>query len=407
LSEDAHSNLEFQPCFHTKPDNYGVYREYSFRKPSITPDFHLPLLEVSDSPYLALNTSTQFTSTLSPSVTKLHDDEECVINWFAPFTNPSTHRLMNWYTTTSVTKSMTELDSLVREVLLAPDFKVEELAGFRAAKENARLDSFKFKQGPSTVSDKEDTVFDDTWIKGTIHIPLPCDGVCQSEDDAPLFPIVFYYRKIVDVFKAAVSELESKGFHIFPFKAYWHPSKGEPPERIYSEIYTANCWNDEYNKINESREGGPNHNLEAFIIGLMFWSDSTVLAQFGTASLWPIYLYIGNQSKYPRAKPSSMAAHHLAYLPKVCCCTILVLVANVSQLGDDIQEFYFKEFGKHATAGVLTHIRREMAQAVWRFLLDDEFMHAYVHGIPVELVDGVERLGFPRFLTYSADYPEK
>jgi len=66
-----------------------------------------------------------------------------------------------------------------------------------------------------------------------------------------------------------------------------------------------------------------------------------------------------------------------------------------------------KEFGKHATAAMLTHIRREIAQAVWMLIMDDEFMHAYVNGYSEELIDGVTRLGFPRFLTYSADYPEK
>jgi hypothetical protein len=207
---------------------------------------------------------------------------------------------------------MTELDSLVRDVLQAPDFKPEELAGFRAAKENARLDGFK-------SSNNEETVFDDTWIKATVYIPLPCDGVRQSEDGAPLYPVTFYYRKILDIIKAALSEPESKSFHTFPFRAYWHSSKGDPPERVYSESYTANSWNNEYDDINNSREHGPNHFLEAFIIALLIWSDSTHLAQFSTASLWPIYLYIGNQSKYTRAKPSSMSAHHLAYLPKVHC----------------------------------------------------------------------------------------
>ena len=56
---------------------------------------------------------------------------------------------------------------------------------------------------------------------------------------------------------------------------------------------------------------------------------------------------------------------------------------------------------------MLTHIRREIAQAVWMLIMDDEFMHAYVNGYSEELIDGVTRLGFPRFLTYSADYPEK
>ena len=50
---------------------------------------------------------------------------------------------------------------------------------------------------------------------------------------------------------------------------------------------------------------------------MMVWSDSTHLAEFGNASLWPIYLFFGNQSKYSRAKPTDFAAHHIAYMPKV------------------------------------------------------------------------------------------
>ncbi|KAG1897413.1 uncharacterized protein F5891DRAFT_1191849 [Suillus fuscotomentosus] len=57
-------------------------------------------------------------------------------------------------------------------------------------------------------------------------------------------------------------------------------------------------------------------NLETVIGAIMLWSDSTHLASFGNASLWPIYLFIGNQSKYIHGKPTSFAAHHLAYIPK-------------------------------------------------------------------------------------------
>ena len=306
--EDPTSEAVF---FQTKPDDYGVYRVYSSGRPTITPD--------SDSPYLALNTSTQSQSQIiSTPLLAPEKPENVDQEWFAPFQNPSTYRLMDWFTNSSVTKSMTELQSLVHNVLLAPDFKIEDLAGFRAAKENARLDNFKFKKDIATSPDNKNEFFDDTWIKGTVYIPLPCDGVRQSEKEAPLYPVTCYYRNITSVIKAALRELKSKGLHTFPFKAYWHPSEGEPPERLYSESYTANSWNDEYDKINKSREDGPNHDLESFIIALMIWSDSTHLAQFGTASLWPIYLYIGNQSKYTRAKPTSMSAHHLAYLPKVC-----------------------------------------------------------------------------------------
>lgn len=49
----------------------------------------------------------------------------------------------------------------------------------------------------------------------------------------------------------------------------------------------------------------------------MILSDYTHLTSFGNAGLWPIYLYLGGLSKYTRAKPTSFATHHLAYVPKV------------------------------------------------------------------------------------------
>jgi Plavaka transposase len=45
--------------------------------------------------------------------------------------------------------------------------------------------------------------------------------------------------------------------------------------------------------------------------------------------------------------------------------------------------------------------------AQWAILLDEDFIHAYRHGIVVECLDGVMRRFYPRIFTYSADYPEK
>ena len=56
---------------------------------------------------------------------------------------------------------------------------------------------------------------------------------------------------------------------------------------------------------------------------------------------------------------------------------------------------------------MLTHLRRELAHAIWMLLMDNEFMHVYIHGLVFCLVDGILRVFFPRVLTYSADYPEK
>jgi hypothetical protein len=49
----------------------------------------------------------------------------------------------------------------------------------------------------------------------------------------------------------------------------------------------------------------------------MVASDETHLTDFGNAKAWPIYLMLGNLSKYIRSQPNSGAIHHLAYIPSV------------------------------------------------------------------------------------------
>lgn len=55
----------------------------------------------------------------------------------------------------------------------------------------------------------------------------------------------------------------------------------------------------------------------------------------------------------------------------------------------------------------MAHCHRELTHEQWRLLLDNEFLHAYEHGIVMQCGDGVMRRFHPRIFTYSADYPEK
>jgi hypothetical protein len=73
----------------------------------------------------------------------------------------------------------------------------------------------------------------------------------------------------------------------------------------------------------------------------------------------------------------------------------------------------FKDFvadntkGKSRSSALMTHCRRELLHAQWDLLLDEEFIEAYEHGIPIQCCDEVKRRFYPRFFTYSADYKEK
>ena len=55
----------------------------------------------------------------------------------------------------------------------------------------------------------------------------------------------------------------------------------------------------------------------------------------------------------------------------------------------------------------MAHCRRELVQAVWKYILDDDFIHAMIYGVVVICHDGIKRRIYPRIFTYLADYPEK
>lgn len=279
-----------------------------------------------DSPYLALDPMSGSSEVLyrSPPTPLANDTNVQILStkpktFFEPFNNASTYLLMKWFYRPSITKSITEINTLVKDVILDSSFNPEHLIGFDAAKENARMDKYKeseaefINHGPTPFS------YDDNWLKGAVEIPLPCEGIeFSSEADAPTYKVEFHYRKLLSIILSALAEPRAERFHTFPFKAYWQPSPDTPEQRIYSEIYTGNFWNDKFENICEIPQSGKYSHLERFIIGLLIWSDSTSLTQFGNAELWPIYIYVGNQSKYERVKPNSFSSHHLAYLPKVC-----------------------------------------------------------------------------------------
>ncbi|KAJ8087428.1 hypothetical protein PM082_006258 [Marasmius tenuissimus] len=375
----------------TEPDEFGLYRVYS-KYPAKIPDEEVGTEEVCEGAgYQAKNRSNPL------SIFGLSDPDFEGI--FAPFLNATVFRIMSWFYGPKNTKSIAGLDSLVNEVILADDFNREDLVGFRTQRELERLDDYAKPR--SNLCPK------DGWVEAEVCIRLPAEDVEQKEEDAPEFPIPnVFYRKPLEIIKSAFQSDVAKKFHYVPFQQFWQPpppSPNDPPppsQRIYSEIYNSDAFIQEYEKIQtqEYHNPRPQSNdlndppIENAIAAMLWWSDSTHLTSFGDASLWPLYLFFGNQSKYDRAKPTTFSAHHTAYIP---------------DLPDNIQEWYQDLFGVPASGATLTHLKREIMHAIWALILDDDFMHAYEHGILIQCADGVVRRIFPRFFTYSADYPEK
>jgi hypothetical protein len=304
--------------FSTEPDSYGIFRRYTYGKPLFTPDEFYTIADAVNSPNLAVNPSSAARKWFSPFGSSFKNIEASVTLSYAPFPNISIFRLMSWYYNMSNTKSIGELNKLVSEVILAKDFQPDHFIGFTAGKELKRLGAEQ--PVPLTTSEANTASLpfsaEDGWIETSVLISCPCDGVSHSsEEAAPKYSVKgLFYRRPLEVLKAALSEPGAEKFHTTPFKSYWKPGPNEPEERIYSEGYTADIFNEEYEDI---RAKVPLGRPEPVVVGIFSYSDSTHLTSFGTASLWPLYFFIANQSKYTRAKPSSFAAHHVAYIPKV------------------------------------------------------------------------------------------
>ncbi|KAK0226736.1 hypothetical protein EDD85DRAFT_923411 [Armillaria nabsnona] len=278
---------------------------------------------------------------------------------------------MNWFYS-STTKTLADLNTLIRDVILAPDFSKTDLHGFDANYEAKRLDSDGIPNLPSFHSDgwKEDFV--------TLH--LPQIGIAFESESV-------WHRSLLDVIVDAFQDPSALDFHMKGFRQMWIRPDG-CSERVYGEAYCSDVFLEMEDEI--VPESGCS--LETVVAPMMLHSNSTHLASFGTASLWPAYLGLGLMSKYTRTMPTSFANHHVAYFP---C------------LPDNIQDMYLTLFDKPASSELLTFLKRELMQKIWALLLDSEFMEAYEHGIVIACTDGISRRVYPRFFTYSADYPEK
>ncbi|KAL7281058.1 hypothetical protein ACG7TL_004360 [Trametes sanguinea] len=203
----------------------------------------------------------------------------------------------------------------------------------------------------------------------------------------------FHHKSIcAEIVKTFSSDPAARDFVYDPYIVEHQREGSSANEQVHGELYNSPAFVQEDLRLqNAPRE--PGCDLPRAIAALMFWSDATVVSQFGNQKAWPGYMYYGNQSKYTRARPTARAAHHIAYFVP---------------LPDDVQDYIRdNNDGKPPSANLLTHCRRELFHGQWACVIDDEFVHAYEHGIVVDCIDGVRRRLYPRIFTYSADYPEK
>ncbi|KAF9553020.1 hypothetical protein CPC08DRAFT_646147 [Agrocybe pediades] len=246
-------------------DSYGMFQEYPFGQPLHNPDEHTLISDLVESSTILRTDSSTSRKWFSPlgssklaeaSVAGKHADEilPSTSFSFAPFLNPSVFRLMMWFYNSSAIKSYGQLDSLVNNVILAPDFKQEHFVGFSAVREAKWMDNHISASSSSISQPLEST--DSTDLTPPLH-----QQKCQNpENQAPRLEIKgLHYWRLIPVIKAAFSEPNAQKYHTTPFRSYWYPENddvNEQPEnhddvkeRIYHENYCANFYLRDYEHI--------------------------------------------------------------------------------------------------------------------------------------------------------------
>ena len=131
------------------------------------------------------------------------------------------------------------------------------------------------------------------------------------------------------------------------------------------------------------------------VIGLMFWSDSTHLAQFGHALGWPVYLFFRNLSKYAWANPQLGIVIRLHSSLQWGRFIFLMLVwrsHHFEQLPESIKQLQSSITNKKNNYDLLTLCKWDLFHAVWRTMFDDEFIEAYKNGIVIKCFNRVTSL---------------
>ncbi|KAG6904890.1 hypothetical protein DXG01_006437, partial [Tephrocybe rancida] len=194
------------------------------------------------------------------------------------------------------------------------DFNPKDIQGTRWGAIDRILGQNDFDEGDPQEWEDEDT----GWKRTPITLDIPFHKHMLNKGTQQRLVGHIYHRSIVSVIKEKLANAQdNRRFHYEPFELIWSPTPGQDQgHRVYGESYTSASFTLAHRKLQES-PGEPGCNLPRCVVGLMIWSDSTHLTNFGNSKLWLLYIFFGNESNYNRCKLSLNLANHIAYFEVV------------------------------------------------------------------------------------------
>ncbi|KAH6912486.1 hypothetical protein BKA70DRAFT_1098104, partial [Coprinopsis sp. MPI-PUGE-AT-0042] len=223
---------------------------------------------------------------------------------YGPFPNTSSLLFADWFWNKGNEKSLGELDGLVNGVFKNPDFILNDIID---------VDWKKIRSALGSQDDENDWFDDAGWVTTPISIPVAFHRQMSNAGKQYVTVGKLQHCKILAVIEEKIRNAKDGSlFHYQPYELYWAKDDTSPDIRIQGELYTSPAFLEEHQKLQDAPPI-PDCTRERVVVALMFWSDETHLTLFGSAKLWPCYMFFGNESKYRRGKTSLRLCEHIAY----------------------------------------------------------------------------------------------
>ena len=254
---------------------------------------------------------------------------------FRPYPNESSFLLGHWYWNGGVQKSQEDFKGLV-DIVSGPRFLPEEIQNVNWKVINTQLGQEELDQ------EEEWSDIDAGWQRSSVTLLAPFHRRTANPGPKSQQVSDFYHRSVVSILREKLSnEDEFQHFHLEPYELLWQTASMEHPIRVQGELYSSPAFIEAHKEL-QSAAAEPGCALQRVVVGLMYASDVTHLTLFGTAKLWPLYVYFGNFSKYHRCKVSSNLCEEVAYFQQVnkilfFCFSYLTLLSSFQPILNILQ----------------------------------------------------------------------
>lgn len=280
--------------FKTQVNKFGLYRIYKARS--------LPTHDPHDA----------CTTQQPPSPLTILTTQQT--NPYHPYPNEASLQLGQWYWKQGSQKSQSSFKDLLH-IIGNESFRPEDVRATNWKAVDRQLGGRTFADRDEWVDEDEE---DNEWRKSSIQFSVPFHSRCPIP--GPLnhsTTASFYHRSLISVIREKLSDpFHHSLFHYDPYELRWHPPHKDQENQVYGDLFTSDAFLRAHRELQESPPE-PDCDLLRVVVALMFASDATQLSNFGTAKLWPLYMYFGNESKYVRSQPRNGLCTHVAYFESV------------------------------------------------------------------------------------------